>query len=84
MTDDESHNLLALIAEINSAGFYVNNLFQLGAKGWQANITDGESYYEFSHGDTIYAALRNAYHKRGKGSPAYIRTQPNLLDDLLA
>lgn len=57
------------IEEVHKAGFKVNNLFEFNSI-WQANITDGELFYEFGHGMTPSEALSNALHKKGEGKRA--------------
>lgn len=53
-----------LISEAASRGLRVNNLFQLPTGGWQANVCDGETFYEFGTGDdagsALFAALAKA------------------------
>lgn len=52
-----------LIVEVNSKSLRINNLFQLHDGRWQANITDGERFWEFGRGDTAVEALVRALHK---------------------
>ena len=76
----------ALIESINKAGFRVNNLFEMEG-GWQANITDGELFFEFGRGATMQEALSNALHKRGEGKRAKRReavVSTVAVDDLIA
>jgi hypothetical protein len=62
-----------LIAEINSAGFLLSNLFQTTEGRWQANLrTSGEAplLFEFGKGMTPYEALSRAFHAMGEGQEA--------------
>lgn len=51
-----------LILEVNRRGLRLNNLYQLPPDGrrWQANITDGEKFWEFGRGETAIEALQAA------------------------
>jgi hypothetical protein len=49
-----------LIVEVAKRGLRLNNLFQLHDGRWQANITDGERFWEFGRGDTAIEALQAA------------------------
>lgn len=51
-----------LLAEVTKRGLRLNNLFQLEGGSWQANVTDGERYWEFGKGETAIAALLAALH----------------------
>lgn len=57
-----------LISEAASRGLRVNNLFQLPAGGWQANVCDGETFYEFGIGDDAGSALSAALAKTPRRS----------------
>lgn len=72
------------IDSIHAAGYTVNNLFELSAGRWQANITDGEAYYEFGIANSPEGALRAALLGRGNGVPAYRRPEPKKVDLLSA
>lgn len=50
-----------LLRQIAERGLQVNNLFQLDAKLWQGNVTDGESVWEFGHGASAEEALQAAF-----------------------
>lgn len=58
-----------LLAEVASRGLRLNNLFELPGGGWQANLTDGERFWEFGKGDTAIAALRAALYKQSTTTP---------------
>lgn len=58
-----------LIAEINGRGLRINNLAQLEDGRWQANITDGERFWEFGRGNTAAAALIAAVQKHATTTP---------------
>lgn len=55
-----------LLASVAARGLRVANLFQFELPGtanmwrWQANLTDGQRFWEFGRGDTAAAALRAA------------------------
>lgn len=59
-----------LIAEINNRGLRINNLAQLEDGRWQANITDGERFWEFGRGDTAEKALIAAIQKHATTEPS--------------
>lgn len=67
-----------LISEVNRRGLRVNNLFQVNKITWQANITDGERFWEFGKGDTPNAALTSALHKADHTEPVMGKKQQNL------
>lgn len=68
-----------LIAEANSKGLWLANLFQLSTMGgtttqpssptgkWQANFHHATGWYEYGHGDSAIAALENCL-ERSKGA----------------
>lgn len=51
-----------LISEVNGRGLRLNNLYQLSDGRWQANVTDGEKFWDFGRGDTAVQALQAALH----------------------
>lgn len=62
-----------LIAEINSSGFLLSNLFQTAEGRWQANLrTSGASplMFEYGKGLTPFEALSRAFHAMGEGQEA--------------
>lgn len=64
-----------MIATANKAGFRVNNLFQV-PHGWQANVTNGTTCYEFGRGKTAVEALTAAM------AAAKIEASPEIEDIL--
>lgn len=54
-------------AEIRSAGFFVNNCFEIPGGAWQANLRretpTGVVGYSFALGMTMTEALESAFHK---------------------
>lgn len=58
-----------LIVEVANRHLRLNNLFQLEDGRWQANITDGERFWEFGRGDTAVEALRAALYKADTETP---------------
>jgi len=55
-----------LITEINAFGLKVNNLFQRTDDVWQANIREGEVYFQFGYGQTPEEALAVCWAKTQK------------------
>lgn len=51
-----------LLIEVSRRGLRLNNLFQLHDGRWQANVTDGEKYWEFGRANTAIMALQAALH----------------------
>jgi hypothetical protein len=51
-----------LLLEVTRRGLRLNNLFQLPDGRWQANVTDGEKYWEFGRAATAIMALQAALH----------------------
>lgn len=60
-----------LIAEVARRKLMLNNLFQLHDGRWQANITDGERFWEFGRGDTAIEALLKALEFTATTTPEY-------------
>lgn len=56
-----------LIAQVNSEGKLVNNLFQVDASLWRcslrAPLPSGDNYYDFGEGSSAIAALASASEK---------------------
>lgn len=59
----------ALIQEVAERHLRLNNLFQLMDGRWQANITDGEKFWEFGRGDSAVEALQAALHIQSTTTP---------------
>lgn len=68
-----------LISQVNKLGLRLNNLFQLHTGRWQANITDGERFWEFGRGDTPVEALQAALHLQSTTEPELGRKQVTLV-----
>lgn len=64
-------NLEDLIAEVARRQLRLNNLFQLDNGRWQANITDGQRFWEFGRGDTAMEALIAALNLSATTTPEY-------------
>jgi hypothetical protein len=58
-----------LLLEISRRGLRLNNLFQLADGRWQANVTDGEKYWEFGRANTAIMALQAALHISATSTP---------------
>lgn len=58
-----------LISEAARRGLRVNNLCQLPDFTWQANLTDGERFWEFGKGQDPQSALVAALHKHSTTAP---------------
>lgn len=58
-----------LILEVNNQGLRINNLFQLHDLRWQANLTDGERFWEFGRGESALQALQAALAKHSTTTP---------------
>lgn len=58
-----------LIETVGLKGLRLNNLFQLNTGRWQANVTDGERYWEFGRGDSATEALQAALVKHSTTEP---------------
>lgn len=66
----------AMLELVRLRGLRLNNLFQLFDGRWQANVTDGEKYWEFGRGDTADAALQAALHIAATTEPEYSPPEP--------
>lgn len=60
-----------LIAEVSRRKLRLNNLFQLDDGRWQANITDGQRFWEFGRGDNAMEALIRAINLTATTTPEY-------------
>lgn len=55
-----------IVADMNAAGFKINNLFQLDEGFWRCNLRSdrtGGTFYDFANGTTMLDALRKAAEK---------------------
>lgn len=52
----------ALLELVRSRGLKLSNLFQLSDERWQANVSDGQRFWEFGRGDSPSQALMAALH----------------------
>lgn len=59
-----------LLERVSAQKLRVNNLFQLQDGTWQANLTDGEQFWDFGRGAVPGEALANALVKAAEGPGA--------------
>jgi hypothetical protein len=50
----------SLLAQVHSLGLRLNNLFELENGLWQANVTDGQRFWEFGKSGTWQGAIAQA------------------------
>lgn len=63
-----------LLTVVSSRGLHLNNLFQYPLPEsdqwrWQANLTDGQRYWDFGRGGSAAEALRDALFKSSTTTP---------------
>ena len=84
-------DLTSLIAEVNRAGFLINNLFQTNSGEWQANLRAEVYSTAFGYGPTPYDALAEAFANSSTPVPLvpnppapWSLTPPPAIPDLLS
>jgi len=72
----------AMIAVVQARGLRLNNLFQLESGIWQANVTDGTSYWEFGRADDPENAIKAALHMAATSPPEYVAPTVELAQEV--
>lgn len=67
----------AMLEIVRLRGLRLNNLFQIPDGPWQANLTDGISFWEFGRSDTPDGAIRAALYKAATEKPKPARQPPS-------
>jgi hypothetical protein len=67
----------ALLEVVRQRGLHLANLFQIpDTDRWQANVSNGHSYWEFGRGGSADEALMAALHMAATTEPEYSPPDP--------